>query len=438
MNKLFACLALAFVAPIFSSLYAQEGPPPEQYEPPPPVGMDVDYFAPPKQKLSVGFSVLTGPKVSFSGSGIIPSGVNPGADSTTTTRTYNDGTISPDTRTDAASGQPLQSIPATADGKTNTWSFTNAAQMDAANNGVDMHAYSATIDGNNPHSGRAASGTGFELTFDRDFGWHLGKIKIDIIAGLGLNKISYSRTENVAAMMTTQTDVYATENTNLDSNGDLADTSYNTLPAGSNPTYTLGVPSQQSSPGVNPPVPITPPYSGPSSSTDTSGKSVDNSTISGSEPIPNPNQPTNGPAAGITTAPAEVTEQWNINGAYFTLRAGPEITIPITEKFSASVSGGPALVYVGTTFSVNQTLTPPTGSPITSTVSEDFNTVLPAYFANANIEYTLTDTTGLYLGAVFQSTTGYTQTINSQDGNYTNKLDFGTQEGVRAGISFKF
>jgi hypothetical protein len=114
------------------------------------------------------------------------------------------------------------------------------------------------------------------------------------------------------------------------------------------------------------------------------------------------------------------------------------MTVPITEKFSASVSGGPALVYVGTKFSVNQTLTPPTGSPITSTVSDDYNTVLPAYFADADIEYTLTDTTNLYLGAVFQSCMSYNQSIRSPDGNYTDKVDFGNQEGVRGGISFKF
>jgi hypothetical protein len=429
MNKLFACLALALVAPIFGSLYAQdEGPAPEQYEPPPPVGLDVDYLAPSKQKLSIGFRILSGPKVKFSGSGIIPSGVNPTPDANGIRR-YNDGFIDPDTRTDVSTGgQPLQSGPH-ADGNTNTWSFSNASQVDPANNGVDMHSYSATINGNNPHSGRAASGAGFELTFERDFGWHLGPVQFDLIGGLGMNKISYSRTAGVAGMMTTNTDVYNTFNTVLDpTSGDPV------LDSNGNPTYTPGTPANGS-----PLVPVTPPYSAPSTGTDANNNSVNNTTLIGSTPVQNPNPPTNGPAAGPSgPTPTTITEQWNINGAYFTLRAGAEMIVPITQKFSASVSGGPALIYVGTTFSVDQTLTPPTGNPITSTVSNDYSTVLPAYFADADIEYTLTENTGLYLGAVFQSTTSYNQAIHVPDGNYTNKVDFGNQEGLRGGISFKF
>ncbi|HXB01521.1 MAG TPA: hypothetical protein VNV15_01725 [Opitutaceae bacterium] len=412
MNKLFACLALAFVAPIFGSLYAQdEGSEPEQYEPPPPVGMDVDFLAPAKQKLSVGFRVLTGPKVRYSGSGIIPSGVNPSPD-VNGIRRYNDGFIDPDARTDATTGAPI-----TPDGNSNTWSFSNQSQVDAANNGVDMHAYSGTINGTNGGSGRASSGTGFELTFERDFGWHLGRVQFDIIGGLGMNKISYSRTTTVAGMMTTLTDVYNTFNTNLDANGDLADASGNTLPAGSNPTYTAGAPNQP------------PPYTAPSSALDSNNQTVNNSTIIGTQPVSD---------TASAPQPTLVTEKWNITGAYFTLRGGAEMIVPITQKFSASVSGGPALVYVGTTFSIDQTINPPTGSPVTSTVSNDYSTVLPAYFADANIDYSFTDTTDVYLGAVFQSTTGYNQAIHEPDGNYTDRVDFGNQEGVRGGISFKF
>ncbi|HWZ94433.1 MAG TPA: hypothetical protein VNW30_04495 [Opitutaceae bacterium] len=444
MNKLFACLALAFVAPIFGSLYAQEGPPPEQYEPPPPVGLDVDYLAPAKQKLSIGFRVLTGPKVRFSGSGIIPSGDNPTPD-VNGIRRYNDGFVDPDSRTDASpsnSGQPLNAPGApNADGRTNIWSYDSAAQVDPNNHSVDMHAYSGTINGSNPGSGRASSGTGFELTFERDFGWHLGRVQFDLIGGLGLNKISYSRTASVAGMMTTQTDVYNTYSAQPDGNGDpYNDTNGNEFfgglpPSPPNPAPTssaANTPGTLPTPAALAPIPTAPPaapYTSPSSTTDVNGNTVDNSTVVGSTPVK---------SSTSQPAPTLVTEKWNINGAYFTMRAGAEMIVPITEKLSASVSGGPALVYVGTTFSVNQTLTPPTGSPITSTVSDDYNTVLPAYFADADIQYSFTDTTDLYLGAVFQSTTGYNQAIHSPNGNYTDKLEFGNQEGMRGGISFKF
>jgi hypothetical protein len=447
MNKLFAGLALAFIAPLFGSLYAQDdNQASEQYEPPPPVGMDVDYFAPPKQKLSIGFRVLTGPKVAFSGFGLISSGVNPGFDANGI-RHYNDGTIAPDTRTDAASptGAPLQTT-VNADGRSDSWTFSNQSQVDTANNGVDMHTYSATINGNNPGSGRAASGAGFELTFDRDFGWHLGRVQIDLIGGIGTNKISYSRTENVAGMMTTNTDVYNTYNAVIDPvSGDPEnDTNGNQFYGGVPNGYTAtppaispgtGTPGTLPAPGAVAPIPTaptqTPPYTSPSSGTDTNGNTVNNSTIIGSNPVP-------GDSTTSQPVPTLVTEKWNIDGAYYTLRAGAQVTVPITDKFSASVSGGPALVYVGTTFSVDQTLTPPTGSPITSIVTDTYNTVLPAYFADADVEYSFTDTTGLYLGAVFQSSTSYNQSIHDPSGNYTNRVDFGNQEGVRGGVSFKF
>jgi hypothetical protein len=333
---------------------------------------------------------------------------------------------------------PLQSS-VDADGRSNSWSFDSASQIDTVNQGVDMHTYSGSINGNNAGSGRAGSGNGVELTFERDFGWHLGRVQFDLIGGLGLNKISYSSTATVAGIITTNTDVYNTYNAQLDGNGDpLNDTNgnqfYGGLPPGSTSTSSApGTPGTLPSPANSTPIPTaltqTPPYTAPSSGTDTNGSTVDNSTLIGSNPAT---------TLAPTSAPTEVTEQSNIVGAYYTLRFGPQMTVPITEKFSASVSGGAALVYVGTKFTVNQTITPPTGGPVTSTISGDYNTVLPAYFADADIEYSLTDTTGLYLGAVFQTSTDYRQSIGSAAGNYTDKINFGNQEGVRGGISFKF
>jgi hypothetical protein len=402
MKKLLACLALAFFAPIFGSLYAQEDQQAsEQYEPPPPVGVDVDYFAPPKQKLTIGARFLSGPKISFFGHGSIPSNVSPSSGN------YNDGNIGPDTRNDAASNQSLQSS-ANADGRSNTWQFSSASQIDG--NGVDLHAYSATDNGNNSQSDKGQLSSGVEVVYERDFGWHLGKLEIDIIGGLSLNKIGFSENENISGTLTTLTDHYSTFNTVLNGNGDPV------LNASGNPTYTPGPPP-------------TGPYSAPSSTNDAAGNSVDNSTLISDSPTDN-----------IPTPPSstEITQQVSVNGAYFTLRAGPQLTLPLTTNFSASLSGGPALVYAGSTLTVTQTVTPPTGDAITNTQSDTYYTVLPAYFADASLECTLTDTTGLYLGATFQGSTGYNQSIHSQEASFTDRVELGNEEGVRAGINFKF
>ncbi|HTB79643.1 MAG TPA: hypothetical protein VK717_02020 [Opitutaceae bacterium] len=412
MHKPFVCLALALgLMPVFSSLRAQEGPP-EQYEPPPPIGVDADLFIPPKTTLYLGFRTMTGPKISVSGTGSIMSRSNPGDpnDSTITSRTYDDGTINPDARIDSVSGSPLP-----ADGRTNSWSFDSLSQITA--NGVAMHTSSATIEGSNPQSGKADKGTGFELTLERDFGWHLGRIQIDLIAGLGANDIHYIKTATVPAVVTTRTDLYSTFNTVLDpTSGDPVLDGSNTN--GGNPTFTAG-----------PPAP-TAPYSAPSTTTDVAGNSVSNSTLINSTPDSSSvGQP--------VQTNAEVTDKWRVRGAYFTMRAGPKITVPITERFHASVSAGPALLYVGTTLSVTQTIDSPSVST-SNVITDGYSTVLPAYFADADLEYWLSDRAGFYAGAVFQSSTSYDQSIHSGDGSYTSKIDLSNEQGVRMGVNFKF
>lgn len=414
MHKQFVCLALALgLMPVLSSLRAQEGPP-EQYEPPPPIGVDADLFTPPKTTLWFGFRTMTGPKVSFRGSGSITSHANPGdpANSSITTRTYDDGTISPDGRTDATTGSPIN------DGRTNSWNFNSTSQIAEATahgvNGVAMHTYNATIQGVNPQSGKADKGSGFELTLEREFGWHVGKIQIDLIAGFGANDIHYIKTATVPAIVTTRTDFYSTFNTVLDpTTGDPV------LDSNGNHTYAAGSPSSG-----------TGPYAAPSNGTDVAGNSIDNTTLINSTPDSSNTSPP-------TQANAEVTDKWRIRGAYFTMRVGPKITVPITERFHASVSAGPALLYVGTTFSVTQTIDAPSVST-SNTITDGNSTVLPAYFADANLEYWVTDRAGFYAGAVFQSSTSYDQSIHSSNGSYTSKIDLTSEQGVRMGINFKF
>ncbi|HTQ31441.1 MAG TPA: hypothetical protein VMI53_09545 [Opitutaceae bacterium] len=410
-------LLLGLSAAIPAWLRAQEGPPPEQYEPPPPVGVDASYFTPPKNTISIGFRTMTGPRVSVSSSfGIVPSQFDPGNanDSSITTRVYADGGVFPDTRTDS-NGNPI-----TPDGRTNTWNYQSASQLTPDGNGVAMHTYSAVIDGTNPQKGRADTGTGFELTLDRDFGWHVGKVQIHLMAGLGGNDIHYILTKFVPAEVTTLTDTYSLYAPTLDpTTGD-----YTLSPAGAKPSgpVTSGT------------------LAFPSSTTDLSDNSTDNSTLLDSQP--NQGNDPNTPSSRSVSAPQhttnEVTDQWHIKGAYFTFRAGPKIIVPFTDKFHVSVSTGPALIYAGTTFSVVQTINTPSVNT-TSTVSDGYSTVLPAYFADADVEYYLTDRTGFYAGAIFQTSTSYDQSIQSENGAFHTKIDFSDgEEGVRMGVNFKF
>ena len=419
MNQSSARLALVvglLVFP-FGLLCAQEGPPPEQYEPPPPVGVDASYFAPPKNTISIGLRVLSGPRISVSSTfGIVPFSTNPGDPNNTsiTSRTYDDGAVFPDTRTDS-NGNPI-----TPDGRTNSWNYLSDSQLTADRNGVMMHSSSAVIGGSNPQSGKSDAGSGFELTFERDFGWHVGRVHFDLIAGLGGNDIHYILTKFVPADVTTITDTYSVYAPETNADGSLK------LDANGNPQY----PSTPSGPPTA--------QAFPSNTTDANGNVVNNTTLLDGQPNQgnDPNTPSSRQESTVHTAD-QVTDQWHVRGAYFTFRAGAKITVPITNRFHFSVSTGPALVYVGTTFSVTQTINT-TSINTSSKVTDGFSTVLPAYFADADMEYWLTDRTGFYAGAVYQTSTGYSQTIRSENGSFRTRIEFGDQEGVRMGLSFKF
>src|SRR5690606_5414068 len=83
------------------------------------------------------------------------------------------------------------------------------------------------------------------------------------------------------------------------------------------------------------------PYQGP-----TSNGGVDTTTLLWSELL----------HRQIVTASSltAVVNEWKLRGAYMTFRAGPTLMLPITKRFSASVSAGGVLVYAGSTYEVKQ------------------------------------------------------------------------------------
>jgi hypothetical protein len=188
------------------------------------------------------------------------------------------------------------------------------------------------------------------------------------------------------------------------------------------------------------------PYSSPSSSTssvvDASGNpvinddgsvntiTVDTSVLIGNEPA--------GRSITSLTDDLSVSNRWQIKGAYYTFRLGPTVWIPITSRLRASVSAGAAVVYSGTTYTVNQTFAPDLGAEISDTSFSESYKLLPGYYADATLQFDLTERTGFYAGAVFQSAGSYTQNVDTENLHYTTKIDLANQNGVRAGLSIRF
>jgi hypothetical protein len=237
---------------------------------------------------------------------------------------------------------------------------------------------------------------GVEVVVARDMGQLTKKIDWKLFAGMSLNDLNSMRTETVAANVTTVTDY-----------------------------YTLN--------GQTPPLP---PYNGPS--TGSSGvigadgsitsTAVDNTTLLGSSPLARISRVTNG----------TVFNRWKVKGGYFTFRAGPSVTYAITEKLKATLSVGAALVFVGSTYTVEQIYKPEVGNDILGTVDSTTTKLLPGYYADATLEYDFTERAGAYAGAVYQSNGSYDQTIATTDANYLTKVDLASLSGFRMGMNFRF
>ncbi|HEY5227490.1 MAG TPA: hypothetical protein VIJ19_03060 [Opitutaceae bacterium] len=370
-----------------------------------------EYIYVPKTTLSLGERYfLRGPRTSYSGQGLNPSTVFPGADSTTPNllRTYIDGSVSPDSRTvSAPTGEgATEGVPIQSDGRTNTWSYNNASQL-LPNGDIAFHAYQAEITDTGVHSVYGEANAGVELMVDRDMGT-LGKakkIKWSITAGFSLGDIHSSSYVSVPTQLTTLTDTYdlfgqVPPAAPFNSPNNISQTVF-----GAGSTVVSG--------------------SGQTSTTQTAQQVI----LLGDAPINRDPEITN-----IFT-----TNRYFIEGSYYTLRVGPTVLIPIGNHFKLTASAGPALIYAGSVLNVLEDLNIATGEDFTQLYQKENSKLLPGYYVDVNLEYQLTDTAGFYVGNIYQSAGSFSQKVSSGPGTYyQTNIDFGNQDGVKGGMTVRF
>jgi hypothetical protein len=370
-----------------------------------------EYIYIPKYKFSLGMRAMTGAKTSFSGRGVVASALDSigAATGTGFSRIYHDGTVSPDTRTvstDDGNGGNVN-VPIAPDGKTSTWTYFDPAQVTPTGN-IAMNSYSADIVDSGPRTKDANSAYGFEVVVARDMGKIATRFEWNLAAGFSLNDLSSGLRTTVPANITTTTDVYSL----------------------------YGAPAP------------TAPFSGTSTATsqtvvDANGNAILNSdgtvkTVSPDTITLLGNEPLSRNVSAPVTDKTSVINSWQLKGAYLTFRAGPTLFLPITGHLRASVSVGAALVYAGTTYTVRQQFTPATGDAINLIESDSANHFLPGYYADANLEYWITDTAGFYAGAVYQNTGDFKQEVKTDTTDFFTKVDMSSLSGLRAGMNFKF
>ncbi len=410
-------LALVAFASSFGFAYAQD----EERQAPPveiPDFSNLDeYIYEPKSTVTFGFRYISGAKTSFAGQGRIPAPEDPGsATGANQLRSYRDGVVQPDARVVArvdTSGNPIIdpdsggaiSEPIAPDGRTNSWGFLDASQ--GVDGYVAFHTYSAEIVDTGTRNQKANSSAGMDIAAHRDMGKVFGgRIAWDLTAGMSINDLSANTNDRVGAALTTLTDLYS--------------------------LFGQRLPDA--------------PYSAPSSSIETaldaSGNPILNDdgsvrTITTNTTVLIGNEPVD---RTITTLlnDSSVLNRWSLKGAYYTFRAGPTLWIPITTRLRASVSAGAVLVYSGSSYTVTQTLEPDFGAEISDTSTVSDYKLLPGYYADASLQFDLTERAGFYAGAVFQSAGSYTQTIDNENAQYSTKIDLANQSGVRAGMSIRF
>jgi len=339
-----------------------------------------------------GLRFVGGPKVSFGHLGFVPANAAIGDTETQGNRSYNDGTVSLDARTDR-NGNAIN------DGFTNTWSYTESTQVTPTGD-IAFHAYSATSLGAGRET-KVGSAAGWELQMGHSFGRIARKIEFSVVAGFTFSDMNAKSTGIVPAQLVTTTDVYS-----LDGQ----------------------------------PVP-TAPYTAPSSTTvtvyDSNGNLLvtstgtvvtttrDNTTLITSVPI----------SRTTTTGTIDVHGRWQVKGSYYTLRLGPMIQIPLSERFKISLGAGFGMAYVGSNYVVDEEIDlPDTQTTVKTQIASERSTWLPVIYADADAEYWLTERTGFYLGATGQKSSSYDQTLEGR----TAKVDLGTTYGLQSGITLRF
>ena len=379
-----------------------------------------EYLAIPKFSVSVGGRTLGGAKSSFTGRGFVSS-FQPGSDITTANikRIYHDGNVLANTDPfefkvgnfdGTSTTYTARTTPA---GFTNTWSFLDARQIRGDGN-LDFHSYAADVVDSGIHTKDPARGGGIDITFARDMGKIGKRMEWNLIFGTSLTDIKAHTTDTLNATITTITDTYGV---NL-----YDQTALPTSPPYTSPSFKQ-VPRFDSN-GV----PVL----------DASGLQIIDyveTTIYLSD------RPTN---RTTVLAPGTVFNRWDLKGAYFTFRLGPQLSFAITEHLKATISAGVALVYAGTQYSVEQTYQPDTADPVVSTDTTDEGRFLPGYFVDAQLQYEVTERTGFYAGVVYQDNGSYTQTAVLNDtftgshADYKALVDLSGLSGFKMGMTFKF
>lgn len=278
-------------------------------------------------------------------------------------------------------------------GRTRSWGYASADQV-TPDGRIGMSLYSATSEGATAQADGDAAG-GIELGLARRLGrFANGRVEWGFGAMIGLTDINGKARGTVTSTLNTLTDFYSL-------NGQAAPTA---------------------------------PYSGPSFTDllDSEGKLVSANGRETTTPLGDtPVSRTETSVAGGAT----VEGYWQIKGAYYLIRLGPQMRARVTDRLALSLSAGFAGAYVGTTYRVEEVLrTPNPNISVTADEERDQSEFSTGFYGELSAEYWLTSRTGFFAGATYHTLGSYEQSLNGRTAN----IDLGKGAGFRLGIMTRF
>lgn len=352
--------------------------------------------------------------VSFGGLGGITSIRNiPGADQTDTAiRQYDDGGVGLDfVRTDESDadgnqtstpggryevtnddGDVIGDFLAYTPGQSRDWGYINESQL--VNGQVAFNTFSTESTGTNFSRDADGSGIGMELAVSRRILKFGRKTEVSLSASVGITDFKARTADRITADLITLTDVYNV---------------FGTAPA---------------------------PYIAPAFDAlfDDIGNVVNTNGTETTVPL---QQIT--PDRRITTIPdgANIEGEWAIDGAYYSIRIGPEIRHHFSERIAVTAGAGFMGAYVGSDFTVSEILDLDgynTFSTIGIRETQNMSDFIAGFYAEAMLELWFTQRTGFFAGATFESIDDYSQAF----GGRTASVLLGDATVVRFGIIHRF
>jgi hypothetical protein len=141
-----------------------------------------------------------------------------------------------------------------------------------------------------------------------------------------------------------------------------------------------------------------------------------------------------GPVIFDTPNRLPVTVLSTLDGSYYGFRLGPYLEIPLSKRFSFTLSGGLVLSGLDSTFSFQQSYVAPGGTTIAASGTGSHWEVLPGGYVAGNLSWHLTKALDLFVGAQYQNTGRSSQTVADK----RVELDLGQAVFVTGGLGLSF